>query len=84
MVLYSFAKVSKHHLTQATKSCLYFRSFSGVVRFMRKNIRKIIMLVASLPVFFFIFPVSYILADNTRLTIIHSSNLNGYLVPCPT
>jgi hypothetical protein len=51
---------------------------------MRKNIRKIIMLVASLPVFFFIFPVPDILADNTRLTIIHSSNLNGYLVPCPT
>ncbi len=53
---------------------------------MKKNICKIIhaILTVLLFVVFSIFPGSDICAGETRLTIIHGSNLNGHLVPCPT
>lgn len=85
----------KHHLTPNAESCLYLRNFlisriMGIPdtgqRFMRKNIPKIIhvILTALLLMVFSIFPVFDIRAGETRLTIIHGSNLNGHLVPCPT
>jgi hypothetical protein len=46
--------------------------------------KKIITLTAALFIVLTMLPASGVGAGDTRLTIIHSSNLNGYLAPCPT
>jgi len=50
---------------------------------MRNNIRVIILITVLLTIVS-IYLISDIRAETTRLTIIHSSNLNGNLLPCPT
>jgi hypothetical protein len=45
---------------------------------------KIITLITVLLIMFSVLPISDTRAETNRLTIIHSSNLNGNLLPCPT
>lgn len=51
---------------------------------MRNSMKKLIISAAALFFVLTILPASGIGDGDTRLTIIHSSNLNGYLAPCPT
>jgi len=49
-----------------------------------KVTHKFALFTMALLLFFFVSPASGLTAETINFTIIHSSNVNGHLFPCPT